>query len=126
MFLPSSPDGNATVQYFEGSTFIGTREVYCCGYAKSDGTRTSAFWPHTAYFCPHCGEVWARAIYDHHFDYQPIPQASWVVETRRCPIHGDGLLLTGYLSDLTQCSRELLAREALLLCITNPPFKDPL
>lgn len=123
MSSPSSPDGNATVSYFEGSQFLGTREVYCCGYASTDGKRHSAYWPHTAYFCPHCGEVWARAVYDHHFAYSPIPAASWVVESRRCPSHGDGYLLSGCNSlQLSTCSRELLAREALLLCLHH---KEP-
>ena len=115
----TSPSGNATVLYSEGIESIGSREVYCCGYARGDGKRYSAFWPHTAYFCPHCGEIWARAVYDYHFDYQPIPAASWVIETRRCAAHGDGFLLVGRESELQHCSRELLKREAFLLCINH-------
>lgn len=114
-------DGNATIMYFEGTSLAGSRESYCCGYSPSEGKRVSAYWPHTAYFCPTCGEIWGRAVYDHHFQYDPIPQASWVVESRRCASHGDGYFLSGLGdSHLQSCSRELLRREALLLCLHQP------
>jgi hypothetical protein len=118
----SEPSGNGTILYLEGNTLIGTRLQYCCGYAKSDGSRHSAFWPNTAYFCPTCGEIWARAILQPHFNYQPIPHFSWVTENRRCPTHGDGTLLAGFTeaNHLSCCSLDLLKREALLLCLGNP------
>lgn len=117
----SSPDGNATVLYFEGDQLQGSREVYCCGYASSSGERVSAYWPNTAYFCPHCGEIWGRAIFNHHFQYSPIPSSPWVIESRRCVQHGDGLFLSGYdTRDFPSCSLELLRREALILCLSNP------
>lgn len=105
--------GPSTVQYFEGSTFVGQREIYCCGYAPASGTPVSAYWPHTAYFCALCGEIWGRAIYQHHFSYQPIPQAPWVVESRRCVKHGDGTFLTA--QPLESVSTPLLTRELLAL-----------
>lgn len=107
------PSGNSTVLYMEGESVVGQREIYCCGYSPSAGVSVSAYWPHTAYFCPMCGEIWGRAIYSHHFDYKPIPQASWVVETRRCVKHGDGTLLTG--QSLDHCSTNLLTREFLAI-----------
>lgn len=111
----------ATVMYFEGNRLAGTRETYCCGYAPSSDKRVSAYWPNTAYFCPVCGEIWGRAVYDHHFQYRPIPQTPWAIESRRCVEHGDGLLLSGYGEEsLPSCSRELLAREALILILQNP------
>ena len=68
-----------------------------------------------------CGEIWGRAVYDHHFQYQPIISAPWNIETRRCVQHGDGYFLSGYgESSLPDCSRELLKREALILCLSNP------
>lgn len=118
----SEPSGNAIAQYFEGNQFIGERLMYCCGYSPSTDVRVSAYWPNTAYFCPICGEVWAREILQHQFDYAPIPQKPWVVETRRCAQHGDGYLLVGKESELRHCSTPLLAREALLLCIRNPHY----
>lgn len=114
--------GNATVLYFEGSQNVGEREVYCCGYASSSGERFSAFWPHTAYFCPICGEIWGRAIYQHHFSYSPIPKDSWVVETRRCVKHGDGTFLTS--QPLEFASHRLLTRELLAILENWKPRDD--
>ena len=116
-----SIDGNATVRYFEGNQFIGSRLIYCCGYASTSGQRHSAYWPNIAFFCPGCGEIGGRAVYDHHFQYQPIISAPWNIETRRCVQHGDGYFLSGYgESSLPDCSRELLKREALILILQNP------
>lgn len=116
--------GNATVLYLEHGQLVGTRRQYCCGYARSDGTRTSAYWPCTAYVCPVCGELWGREILSYEFNYQPIPQNPWIVETRRCAQHGDGTLLAGFTTEahLSCCSLDLLKREALLLCIRNPHY----
>lgn len=108
--------GNSTIQYFEGSRFIGERLSYCCGAREADGISFSAFWPHTAYFCPYCGEVWGREIYQHHFEYSPRPPESWVVEKRPCPRHGDGQFLSG-LSEFEHCSDDLLRREVLVLLL---------
>lgn len=109
----SELSGTAVVRYFDFSTFVGTREMYCCGYRGTDGTPHSALWPHIAYFCPHCGEVWGREVLAYKFTYSPIPPERWMVETRRCAKHGDGLFLTG--KDLDNCSPELLRRELSLL-----------
>lgn len=109
----SEPSGNATVQYFEGGSYVGEREIYCCGYTPTTGVSVSAYWPHTAYFCPICGEIWGRAIYQYRFTYSPIPKNSWVVETRRCVKHGDGTFLTA--QPLENASHKLLIRELLAL-----------
>jgi hypothetical protein len=101
-------DGIASVQYFEAGAFIGARQMYCCGAADS-GTRFSAYWPHTAYFCPVCGEIWARAIYQFEFEYAPRIHSPWAIESRRCVEHGDGTLLTE--QPLELCDKELLLRE---------------
>ena len=109
--------GIAYVRYFEKDSFIGTREMYCCGFSPGNGAPpVSAHWPHTAYFCPVCGEIWARAVLEHQFNYAPLPaKILWSVEIRRCAEHGDGTLLIGHLTDLERCSQSLLAREALAL-----------
>jgi hypothetical protein len=117
--LSPKSTGPATVRYFEGTTFVGSREQYCCGYSPAGSTEIlSAFWPHIAYFCPMCGEIWGREVLDPEFAYSPIPKNLWALETRRCAFHGDGLFLSGLRTDslLETCSPELLRREALLLC----------
>ena len=105
--------GTARVRYFDHGSPVGEREAYCCGYSDTAGESHSAYWPHIAYFCPYCGEIWGREVLIPQFSYQPIPQQPWVIESRRCAKHGDGLFLTG--KPLDNCSPELLRREALLL-----------
>lgn len=106
--------GTATITYLERDAFVGTRTTYCGGYRGGDGVPRSAYWPHTVYFCPFCGDIWARAIWDKHFDYDPIPPDVWVIEKRPCVEHGDGQLLFAQ-EDLELCSPELLKRELLAL-----------
>jgi len=113
MTTPSSLSGIAVARYFDAGTCVGTRRLYCCGYRDTDGASHSAYWPHTAYFCPHCGEIWGREVLSHQFNYAPIPNTPWVLETRRCRKHGDGMFLTGKL--LEDCSTELLQREFSIL-----------
>jgi hypothetical protein len=118
--------GNAIAAYFEGSTLVGQRTMYCCGYAPSEDVHISAFWPHTAYFCPVCGEIWGRLIMNYQFQYSPSPNlagTSWAVESRRCAAHGDGQFLTGFREarDLQHCSTDLLRREYFVLSQGLPP-----
>jgi len=98
--------GQAAVIYLEGSAFLGQRSAYCCGYEGQ-----SAFWPNTAYFCPQCGEIWARTVLDFKFDYKPLPRGSWVIEHRACVPCGDGQLLIGQESRLDACDEGLIRRE---------------
>ena len=102
------PDGMAEVIYSTGTQTIGTREVYCCG-ASDSGKTFSAYWPHTAYFCPFCGQVWARAQYFHRFNYSPRVDQPWAIEIRKCLSHGDGQLLVG--QPLDGCDAGLIAWE---------------
>lgn len=116
--------GNATVVYLEHDKPVGTRETYCCGYVTPGGQRHSGYWPNTAYVCPTCGQLWARAIYNFHFSYASLVPALWTTEIRNCPEHGDGFFLSGCSAEqLQHCSRELLAREVLLLFLNH---KGPL
>ena len=104
------------VNYFEQDQFVGQRKMYCCGYDQVSGPSVSAFWPHTAYFCPQCGQLWGRAIFDYQFDYSPIPRSSWVIESRPCAHCGDGQFLVGqYPEDLGPEAYDLLKREVLVL-----------
>jgi len=66
--------------------------MYCCGARDASGA-FSAFWPHTAYFCPLCGDLWGRAVMSYEFDYAPRVHGSWVVEKRPCVRCGDGQFL---------------------------------
>lgn len=74
-------NGNATLSIFEAARLASSSEVYCCGYEGGH----SAFWPHLAWFCPECGEIWRREVYDYHFTYRPIPPAKWIVREDLCP-----------------------------------------
>lgn len=103
-----SYDGNAVVNYFEHDAYVGSRQMYCCG-ASSAGESFSAYWPHTAYFCPVCGDLWGREIISPEFDYAPRVHEAWTVEQRRCVEHGDGQFLVG--KDLDHVSPDLLTRE---------------
>ena len=105
--------GIAIAQYFSGASLVGTRETYLIGYAREDGTSHSGYWPHTAYFCPMCGEIWGRELLLPQFSYTPIPKTLWVTETRRCVRHGDGKFLTG--KPLEKCSHDLIKREFTIL-----------
>jgi len=73
--------GNATLSTFEDERLASAIEVYCCG-AEGGG---SAFWPHIAWFCEECGELWKREVYDYHFDYCPRPAGRWKVSSDLCP-----------------------------------------
>lgn len=104
-----STSGPATIHYLDGDQYLGCREVYCCGYRDS----YSAYYPNSAFFCPSCGTLWARAVYSFHFDYNSIPQDAWKVTSRPCVKCGDGSLLDG--KQLDGASPELLTRELLAL-----------
>lgn len=111
--------GNGVIQYFEGNNFVGEEKRYFCG-ASDGGQSFSAIWPHTAYFCSQCGEIWGRAICQYDFDYKPRVVAPWTIEIRRCVKHGDGYFLARIPSarpelTLEACSPSLLLREATLL-----------
>jgi hypothetical protein len=90
-----SYQGNATVQYFEHGRLVGSRRLYCCG-AMQAGESFSAYWPHVAYVCPYCGEIWAREVYIYEFEYAPRIPEPWQIRTQPCAEHG---------GDIYQCLR---------------------
>lgn len=75
----TSTNGHATITTFEG-THVSTERVYCCGTPPN----RSAYYPHVAWFCPECGEVWRRQVYAFEFTYAPLVAEKWKVYTSRC------------------------------------------
>lgn len=105
--------GQATIYVSEHNQHIGTEQVYACGYdSNGGGTTHSAYWPNIAYVCEQCGQLWARRVYQFHFDYKPIPSALWVFVQRNCATCGDGLLVEEL--GLETASPGLIEREFLL------------
>jgi hypothetical protein len=107
-----SPRCIAEAQYFEGRQYVGSRRA-----AIPD---VPDFWPSVAYFCPTCGELWGRMIYQFPEDYTTRSTVAWMIERRRCVKHGDGQFLVGYdLHPLENFSSGLLKREAEVLLYTT-------
>lgn len=79
------PDGRPLYQLFEtfyvGKKFLGGHYIE---WLYTNGEQLSSS-PSTAYFCSHCGDVWARRV--------TIPEW-WCVVPRYCARHGDGSLIT--------------------------------
>lgn len=118
MSTTTSPEllsGNSRVDYFDSNNrHLGHRDQYSCGYSTGK-TSHSAYWPNTAYFCPECGDIWAREIFTHKFNYQPLVTNRYVVESRPCADHGDGQLLVG--KPLEGVSHAILLRELTLITL---------
>lgn len=111
----TSPQGFMLVRYFEGGRFVGERKEYCYTTPTPQGPR-SCFYPHEAFFCPQCGELWGRAIKEYHPGYSPLPREQWTMQLRACPKHGNGYFLELVPFDhLRSCSKDLLRREVELL-----------
>ena len=108
--------GLSLVQFFERDVFVGELQQYSCGYTDGAGQRHSSHWPHLAFFCPACGELWGRAILTHQFSYKPTLSAAWRVVERLCVDCGDGQLLSKR-EDLGSVSPELLSREFQVLLL---------
>jgi len=98
----------STLQVFLAARLLGETSHYCAGF--SDGGKSySGFWPHVAFFCTECGELWGRRFYQHPPSYSPLPSAKWVVQERRCRECGDGELLAAGMEEAA--SPELLKYE---------------
>ena len=106
--------GTSIVQFFERDVFVGDLQQYSCGYADGAGRRHSCHWPHIAFFCPSCGELWGRAILTHRFFYNPTIPNAWQVVERSCVECGDGQFLSEK-EDLGSVSSALLFREFQVL-----------
>lgn len=105
--------GGAVIQCFDHSELVGSYSHYCCGFDNA-GDKYSAWWPHIALFCPFCGELWGRRVYQYDFDYRPYgDHVPWVVETEACAAHGGGQLVPNTLVSIAD--EPLLRREFNLL-----------
>ena len=109
--------GNAILQFFEREQYVGEKLVYCHG-ATLAGEPFSAAFPNLAFFCPECGSLWGRAIYQFQFHYSPRVRLLWAVVQRLCTECGDGSFsFKDSIADerLEHWSPELLRRELLVL-----------
>jgi hypothetical protein len=98
-------------RFFAEGAYVGELRAYFAA-ASQGGQSFSGHWPHQAFFCPECGDLWGRAVNDTSgFAYHPIPPAKWIVHVRPCAQHGDGILLPPE-ADLGFVSPDLLLREA--------------
>lgn len=103
--------GAARVTYWTGNIFLGDRRQYCALSGEH-----SCYYPNRIFFCPVCGDVWAREVWQFEFPYSPRPHLpSWVSESSPCEAHGGGLLLPDTLGDPSSYSPQLLRRESLVL-----------
>lgn len=70
--------------------------------------------PHSiAYFCHHCGEIWARIFVEPNDDEEP----SWMVYTTYCQKHGLGSIDVSFEKEhMAALPLEALKREFLLQC----------
>lgn len=95
------------------------RELYFFGPVHVATARTlllrergvPAIWHrNTCFFCPECGETWARRVFA---DLPPLQ--GWNVELRYCARHGDGtmLLRSQDVLDLINPSASFLTHELL-------------
>lgn len=80
-FLTSGPDTYVEA-YYVGNQYLGRADY---PWIRTNGGRL-AFLDSTAFFCPSCGEIWARRI------CKPSPNG-WSVHTSPCQKHGGGSLL---------------------------------
>ena len=95
------------VQYFEGEAYVGSRYADRAWQGAAYIT-DYPYWPHTAYFCGQCGEVWAREI------SQGVgTPRGWALIHRPCVEHGGGEFLLN--TDLDSADRDLLRRELLVI-----------
>jgi ribosomal protein S27AE len=107
-----SLSGICLIHYTVEGLLLGTQSIYACGFSDS-GQSYSAYWPHRALFCPHCGKLWARLEYIQQFDYQPVVQKAWCSSEQPCRACGDGSVLQH--DDLKEVSPELLRYELEIL-----------
>lgn len=98
--------------YFERDQYIGSRSVDPDA-TDADGNKFYPYVPHTAYFCPRCGELWGRQLMADESIYSSRGWPSWTIEKRPCVEHGDGQFL--YAQPLDGADDALLSRELAAL-----------
>lgn len=101
-----------TVRYIRASYFVGDRFVGSSyDYVLRTNGEAVAIWLRpVAYFCPYCGEVWARKLYQAGCGL-PV---DFLIEMQPCVRHNSGLLLAWSYSN-NEPDRNLLLREVSLL-----------
>lgn len=104
-------------QYFLGNVLLGQLRHY----SVRTNNNAWGFEAHKAFCCPVCGEIWGRVIFLPHREWNPGHRLSWLFETRACPKHGNGSLLTSVpeLNSITEVS--FLRHEALVAVRGNLP-----
>ena len=103
--------GLITITYTVWGHHLGSVRHYACGFAEG-GESYSAHWPSVAFFCPNCGDIWARGTVEHHFPYAPKVNTPWTLETVFCALHGNGSLIPT--QQLDHADEVLLKRELSL------------
>lgn len=101
-------DGHAAASWYEKNRLIGVGREYLCG-ASQGGVSFSAYWPHSAFFCPVCGEIWARKVFEYEFNYRPLSSSPWTCLTKNCDKHGGPGLF--HLTDPKQIPSTCVERE---------------
>jgi predicted RNA-binding Zn-ribbon protein involved in translation (DUF1610 family) len=99
-------------QYYIDNQFVGHSEI---GEVR---VREHLVEPESiAYFCPRCGDVWARIVV---CDTSRL----WGISNNLCPRHGLGTMWIGYEKEhMAAFPRELLERE-FLLAIADPKWAE--
>lgn len=93
--------------YYIGDCYAGSADEVVL---RTNGNVPAVWLRPLAYFCPHCGEVWARRI----FASSANLPTDFLVEMQPCSAHGSGLLFaTEY--GTTFPTHRLLLRELTLL-----------
>lgn len=95
-------DPKATYTYFDNGSPVGQVRV------DRGIWRSLQALPSWAFFCPHCGEIWGRAV-----RVSPEGSMHWIVMQRPCTAHGDGQMLIG--QNLDECDSAILNREVFAL-----------
>lgn len=85
MTTTGTTSGQATLSVFQGDRLVRSGERYCAGGREGH----SALWPHVAWFCRICGEIWRREVYTYHFDYRPECGDRWTIVQNICDKCGE-------------------------------------
>ena len=93
------------MHFFLHNKFLGQADCPSVPFSCARARAQPDWEPDIAFFCPRCGDVWARAIANKGFE--------WLVLTKYCLGHGDGSLLMETWTDLNLFSRDFLLNELI-------------